>query len=186
MVLKFLIEKGLSIYPQRRVGRAMGLSGSYTEASYSLTFANSAWAHDLTYCYKWAQWFSYHFLKVSLPASSYFTSHKIYVKINAITSMCLSPKNFPCLPNDVVNQKIIKNHLGCNPPFLSFQSFSLHLLARNSEIYVFSCTLFALDNSGTSWMGTQPGPRVPSLAWTLMRECVGAVTSTRTKLPPLR
>lgn len=29
----------------------------------------------------------------------------------------LSLKSSPCLPNAAVNQKIIKNHLGCNLPF---------------------------------------------------------------------
>lgn len=87
--------------------------------------------------------------------------------------MCLSLKNFPCLPNDVVNQKIIKNHLGCNPLFFPTSPLP-PLLAGNSEIYVFSCTLSALDNSGTpSRIGTPPGLSVPSLVWTLHETVCG-------------
>lgn len=88
-------------------------------AAISLTSANSAGAHSLTWFYKRARWFSclIRFEIFSLPASSYFITHKIYVKINDIRSLYLSLKSFPCLPNDVVNQKIIKNHLGCNLPF---------------------------------------------------------------------
>lgn len=61
--------------------------------------------------------------------------------------LCL--KSFPCLPNDVVNQKIIKSRLGCNLPFFP-SAWLPQLLARNSVICIASSTLITLDNSGTS------------------------------------
>lgn len=91
----------------------------------------------------------------------------------------LSLKSFSCLPNDVVSQKIIKNHLGCNLPFspsAPLPTPTLTLVAWNSAIYVSSCTLIALGNSGTSsQMGTLPKPAVhPPLPRLSRRQCMNA------------
>lgn len=48
-------------------------------------------------------------------------------KSMALDHCILSLKCFSCLPNDVVNQKIIKNHLDWNLPFLPPNSISLSL-----------------------------------------------------------
>lgn len=79
-------------------------------------------------------------------------------------------KSLLCLPNDVVNQKIIKNHLDCT--LLSAPSVWLPLLVRNSAIYVSSSNLIALDNSGTfSQMGTLPEPAVHTLCLDSSWDC---------------
>lgn len=83
-------------------------------------------------------------------------------------------KSLLCLPNDVVNQKIIKNHLGCT--LLSPPLSDSPLLVRNSAIYVSSSNLIALDNSGTlSQMGTLPEAAVhTALPGFFMRQCMDA------------